>query len=389
MKLDNQLRIALNMIESYGGEPPLQAWLKNYFRHHPQMGSRDRKQVSDWIYGYYRLGHGFRDLTPTERLLTGIFLCSEKQQDLLEHLRPEWNKNISLSLPDKMSLLNLTQTEPDIFPWTNQLSEGIDPASFTMSHLKQPDLYLRIRPGYEDLVIKKLDHHQWPYEWIHTHTVRLPNGSKVDDLFELDREVVVQDLSSQWVAEFFSAALHHLGSRAIKAWDCCAGSGGKSILLHDLESSVTLTVSDIRTSILANLSKRFTAAGISRYRSFAADLSIAGLKPPDSGYDLIVADVPCSGSGTWGRTPDGLYFYDFNQTDRFQLLQRKIISNVIPFLKKEGIMVYISCSVFKKENEDQAELIRREFGMQQIRQETIRGYEQRADTMFASAFVSS
>jgi len=51
-------------------------------------------------------------------------------------------------------------------------------------------------------------------------------------------------------------------------WDCCAASGGKSILAKDVFGNITLTVSDIRKSILHNLRKRFSEAGIEKLSFF-------------------------------------------------------------------------------------------------------------------------
>jgi 16S rRNA (cytosine967-C5)-methyltransferase len=48
----------------------------------------------------------------------------------------------------------------------------------------------------------------------------------------------------------------------LAVWDCCAASGGKSILVKDTLNSIQLTVSDIRQSILNNLQQRFAVAGI-------------------------------------------------------------------------------------------------------------------------------
>ena len=56
MKYDNQLRYASSIVKQYDGQVPLAAWLKDFFRANKQMGSRDRKTVSEMVYGYYRLG---------------------------------------------------------------------------------------------------------------------------------------------------------------------------------------------------------------------------------------------------------------------------------------------------------------------------------------------
>ena len=170
-------------------------------------------------------------------------------------------------------------------------------------------------------------------------------------------------------------------------WDCCAGSGGKSIMLFDLNKNLSITVTDIRKSILVNLEKRFKEAGIKKYQSFVADLSIENSKLKTQNYDLIIADVPCSGSGTWSRTPEALFFFSEKEIERFNKLQKNIIGNVIPDLKKDGKLIYITCSVFKKENEEVVDFIRSTYHLKLEEMSVLKGYDKKADTMFAARFT--
>ena len=98
------------------------------------------------------------------------------------------------------------------------------------------------------------------------------NGTRLEQILELNRDAVIQDLSSQKTGTFMKMAINP--EKKIRAWDCCAGSGGKAILLADLYTGLHLTVSDIRKSILENLRLRFVEAGISQYHAFHADLTI-------------------------------------------------------------------------------------------------------------------
>ena len=75
---------------------------------------------------------------------------------------------------------------------------------------------------------------------------------RIDDIVDLDREAVVQDLNSQRVGELLSGYPANPGGR-IRVWDCCAASGGKSIMAKDILRNIDLTVSDVRESILVNL----------------------------------------------------------------------------------------------------------------------------------------
>jgi 16S rRNA (cytosine967-C5)-methyltransferase len=392
MKFDNQLRHASAIIAAYQGDQPLHIWLKDFFRDHKQMGSRDRKLLGNMVYSFYRLGHAVRDLPVGERILTGLFLCNNTPGDLLNYFRPKWDEKAALSPEEKIAFL---RTEPegaaflltDIFPWKDELSEGIDHEAFCLSFLRQPDLFLRIRPGYEPLVRQRLDAPlstapgPQRYGFIPPRTLRLPNGFKVEEYFTPDKEIVIQDYSSQRIASFLQ-----ISPAPLSFWDACAASGGKSILAHDLYPEMQITVSDIREPILKNLQHRFTQAGINKYRSFVVDLTLAPFDNSPLAYQLILADAPCSGSGTWGRTPEELYFFDPKKILRYSNMQKEIVSHIAPRVAQDAYFVYSTCSVFKKENEEIAALIREEFGLQQDRLENIKGYDRQADSLFAARF---
>ena len=105
-------------------------------------------------------------------------------------------------------------------------------------------------------------------------------------------------------------------------------------------------------------------------------------------FDLIICDAPCSGSGTWSRTPEQLAFFHPDRIGHYAKLQRAIVSNAIPYLKKNGMLVYITCSVFKKENEETITFIRDKFSIQSSPMELLKGYDKKADTLFAGSIES-
>ena len=79
------------------------------------------------------------------------------------------------------------------------------------------------------------------------------NAVKIDEVLLLNKEVVVQDLNSQRVFDFFKQNKRSDEKTLLSVWDTCAASGGKSILIHDvLKSKVKITASDIRENILSN-----------------------------------------------------------------------------------------------------------------------------------------
>ena len=324
--------------------------------------------------------------------MTALFLCSDVTNELLQQLKPDWNEQIDLSTRKKIALLNSRDpvervSITDVFPWREELSTGIVYEEFCASFFKQPDLFLRLRLGREKRVMEKLEIAGINFKQVNNNSLALSNSSKLDEVIELNKEAVVQDYNSQRVGELLSTISSQLSPLSI--WDCCAASGGKSIMAKDILGNVDLTVSDIRESIIHNLKKRFAEAGINNYKSFIADLSTANCHTSASSvsttsFDLIICDAPCSGSGTWSRTPEQLYFFEREKISYYSGLQKRIISNAIRQLTPGGYFLYITCSVFKKENEDVVEFIKDNFSLELIESKLLEGYNIKADTMFAA-----
>lgn len=303
---------------------------------------------------------------------------------MLALLRPEWNEQTGFTFEDKCKSAGISLQPADLFPWVAELSEEIDPKDFVSSFLVQPDLFLRVRPGKFAAVQDKLKKANIVFHKQGDNCLALLNASKIDEVLELNKDVAVQDYSSQRVGEFLNNIESQTSNPKLSVWDCCAASGGKSIMLYDINNRIDLTVSDIRESILANLRKRFSEAGIKNYKSFVADLSRPIPAIPNSPFGLIVADVPCSGSGTWGRTPEQLFYFNEKKINEYAALQQRIVANVLPHLKRGGYFLYITCSVFKKENEEMVSSLQENFQLEVTRMEILKGYDKKADTMFAA-----
>ncbi|MFI5187238.1 MAG: Fmu (Sun) domain-containing protein [Chitinophagales bacterium] len=389
-RIYSYLNTAVKIIGEYEGIEPFSSFLKKYFSQYKKYGSNDRKQITHLCFCYFRLGKSAPPNPPQrggleERILTGLFLCSSEPNEIFEKLQPEWNKQIDLPVSHKLLIINDSLLIETIFPWKDELSNEINYEKFCGSFFIQPDLFLRLRPGCENAVRKKLSGSKIHFTEINESCLSLRNNSKIENIIELDKEAVVQDYNSQGTGTIFKTAINHLPS-VIHAWDCCAASGGKSLLLYDINSTIDLTVSDIRESILMNLKKRFARAGIKKYRSFIADLSRPDFKIQNSKFELIICDAPCTGSGTWNRTPEQLYFFNEKKIREYSSLQKQIVSNVVPCLKENGFLIYITCSVFKKENEEIADFVENNFKLKLIKMELLKGYDKKADTMFVTLF---
>jgi len=343
------------------------------------MGSRDRRQISQLVYQYYRLGQLWKGAKSTsERILLGTFLCEQEGNEILRHFHPELNEKIALPVEEKLLLLGHKDVT-DVFPFTKELSDGIDSLAFSRSFFVQPYLFIRTRNNKQFSILRLLEKAAVPCEVLGEDTIALPNSTKIDTIITDKSWYEIQDASSQKVGALFNArAGEHW-------WDSCAASGGKSILLLDKQPGVKLLASDIRTSIIQNLHQRFKEAGIRHYESVVMDLTapVSSSVIKDRSFDHIILDAPCSGSGTWGRTPENLSFFSEKQITEYQQLQKKIAANVVKLLKPGGTLIYITCSVFKKENEEVIAFLEEGSGLKKQEGGVIAGYEQRADSMFA------
>jgi len=379
---------AVALVSQYDGKEPLQHYLKKYFSANKQHGSKDRKAITHFCYTFFRIGKNLPDKSVEEKLRAALFVCEDSIELPEEIFNQEWLQNHSPEPDERIDFIQKIYpgfSLDNIFPYEKELSGSIDATAFQRSFLYQPKVFLRIRNGMGDIVSDKLQKADIAFETIGEDCISVPQNVNIASVLQLNKEAVVQDLSSQKIKSFLQS-IHYPNQQnhLIKVWDCCAASGGKSILASDVFDKTDLTVSDIRPQILHNLKLRFREAGIDKYKNFTADLSRPVLLK--STFDLVVCDAPCSGSGTWARTPEALAVFDFQQIEHYHNLQRKIIANTLPHVRAGGYFLYITCSVFEKENEEQAQYIANTFAATCIRSEALKGYAHRADSMFAALF---
>jgi 16S rRNA (cytosine967-C5)-methyltransferase len=383
MRSHSYINTAQTILSQYDGIHPFANWLKLFFKGQKKYGSKDRREIGNLCYSYFRLGKAFRDRSMEEQLLLGLFLSGTESSFILSELQPEWNLRIKMITKEKLNYLGGDEFLENLLPFGALLGGAIDVKDFATSFLMQPSLFIRIRPGNKAVVIKKLQKAAVDFKLIRDNCIELENGIKIEDILEVDKEVVIQDDSSQRIIEPLSDVLP--ADDLLETWDCCAASGGKSILLKDAFPKAFLTVSDIRPSILHNLRNRFQRAGIKHYLSMVADLT----KPDfalDKTFDVILCDAPCSGSGTWSRTPEQLFYFDEERIHYYSNLQKKIAETASWLLKPGGYFLYSTCSVFRTENEDVVSFIESTTQLKLVKTNYYKGYKHRADTLFAALF---
>ena len=385
MRVEHQIRAFQQIFKSYDGLMPLHRFLFGYFKRNKQMGSSDRRWATRYIYSFFRLGKAMPDADQVLRLAIADFLCSQTPSLVIEDLLAHLKDHVTLTVKEKITLIKEHYPEfqvADVFSFKDVLSEGIVLPDFYESYFTQPDLFLRIKAGHIEQFAETLKQLEVDFTQLTETTLALPNGTKLEHLMPNQKYYQVQDLSSQRTGAYFEPAAWDYW------WDCCAASGGKSLLLHDIEPKVQLLVSDVREESLNNLDERFQEAGLKKYQKKVLDL-LQNNDPDLHHYEFdgIILDAPCSGSGTWGRTPEMLYYFDDHKIAYIKKLQKAIAANVAKYLKEGKPLVYITCSVFRQENEDIVAWIEENLPLKLEKSEVIKGYNDKADTMFAARFV--
>ncbi|MEO8885258.1 MAG: RsmB/NOP family class I SAM-dependent RNA methyltransferase [Mucilaginibacter sp.] len=382
MKAINQLKTFQRILEAYPAETPLGKFLPGFYRQNKQMGSTDRRIANRLVYNYFRLGRALPHLPVDERLFVAEFLCNTQLNSFLQHFKPDWAACVGFPIDEKLAMIKAAYTDfnlEDVFPWIGQLSKGIDQDAFLKSFFTQPDLFIHVHNGYDHLVKAVLAKAEVVFKDEGNGCLSLPNGTRLENLFPIQHWFEVQDYSSQQTANYFKP------QKWDNWWDACAASGGKSLLLFEDEPTIKLVVSDIRESILTNLDERFQSAGLTKYQKKILDLTQnVDQTLHDYEFDGIILDAPCSGSGTWGRTPEMIAQFDEHKIEFFQRLQKTIAANVVKFLKPGKPLIYITCSAFKGENEDVVDYLVKELGLKMEEKKVLKGYEHKADTMFVA-----
>ena len=385
MKAINQLKTFLRILDEYPADTPLSKFLPGFYRQNKQMGSTDRRVANRLIYNYFRIGNALAELPAEDRLIVAEFLCNTQVNSFLQHFKPEWAACVGFSIDEKLTQVKAVYKDfdlDDVFPWISQVSAGIDKDAFLKSFFIQPDLFIHVHNGYDHLVKAELNKAGIAFKDEGNGCFSLPNGTRLEAIFTTQHWFEVQDYSSQQTANYFRP------NKWDQWWDACAASGGKSLLLHELEPDIKLVVSDIRESILANLDERFQQAGLRKYQKKLLDLTQnPDQEMHDYAFDGIILDAPCSGSGTWGRTPEMIAQFHPSKIEFFQRLQKSIAQNVAKFLKPGKPLIYITCSAFKNENEEVVEFLVKELGLKLEEQMILTGYENKADTMFVARLV--
>lgn len=149
--------------------------------------------------------------------------------------------------------------------------------------------------------------------------------------------VELQDAASQAVV---NALPLQDGMRVL---DHCAGGGGKTLAMA-ARANLSLFAHDVSPSRMRDLPQRAARAKV----------KVTLTDHPESlaPFDLVLADAPCSGSGSWRRDPQGKWALTPERLTQITAVQDQILDRIAPMVAPRGVLAYVTCSLLQEENED-------------------------------------
>ncbi len=166
-----------------------------------------------------------------------------------------------------------------------------------------------------------------------------------------DGWIEVQDEGSQLVALLTGAKP---GEAVV---DFCAGAGGKTLALAALmQNKGRLVACDVSQGRVDRASDRLRRAGVhNARRQVLRDEDDPWVKRHSGGFDKVLVDAPCTGTGTWRRNPDAKWRLTPERLAELAAVQRRVLAAAARLVAAGGRLVYATCSLLPEENERQVE----------------------------------
>ena len=173
----------------------------------------------------------------------------------------------------------------------------------------------------------------------------------------------VQEASSMFLEQAFRTTTDL--SKQLRVLDLCAAPGGKSTHIQSLISKDSLLVSnEVIRSRAAVLKDNIVKWG-------SRNVVVTNNDPKDFArlqnyFDVIVVDAPCSGSGLFRRDPGAITEWSENNVQLCSQRQQRILADIWPALKNDGILIYSTCSYSRQEDEEIVSWLKTEFSVAAI-----------------------
>jgi 16S rRNA (cytosine967-C5)-methyltransferase len=332
---------------------PIDVFLSHYFRAHKAVGAKDRKFVSEAVYGMIRWRGLLDHLSPSSPTWETRFAAYNRLKPDAHVKDTTIPPHVRVSFPKGFFQLLSSQFGEE------RALEICFESNFPAPTMVRANALKTTR---EELLKK----------WEGTFEVSPSKFSSLGiefhkkiNFFSLpefkDGYFEMQDEASQLVSTLVNVKP---GDQVL---DFCAGSGGKTLAFApQMEGRGQIYLHDIRPHALQEGKKRLRRAGIQNAQILEAnDPKKETLKGK---MDWILVDAPCTGSGTLRRNPDMKWKFDSATLERVTQEQRAIFEEALAFLKPTGKIVYATCSLLPQENAEQVTFFEKKFGLEKIQE---------------------
>ena len=355
--------------------------VQNYFRSRKHIGSKDRKFISNSFWNILR--HRYKidwhltclniEITNERELLLELFfLNSYYQNDLLQIkklfvLKCREFKNIADEELDFLNNLQFDEFYSDKMPehvyyeLPNSLISSAKksfPNDWNQALLSlNQEAFFDIR--INNLKIKSREETKTLLEDIDVsceYSKYSPVGIRFSRRYPIEGHKLFKNGSIEIQGEASQLAALLLDVKpGMSVADICSGAGGKALILADIMKNKGRILSlDTNKKRLENASVRLKRAGVHNVerRLVESNWSVLGL---ENKFDLVLIDAPCTGIGTWSRSPDSRFNFEQKILNDLIKIQSELLSKASMMVAPGGKLAYIVCSFLSEESIDQVE----------------------------------
>jgi 16S rRNA (cytosine967-C5)-methyltransferase len=359
------------------GRVPMDTIVGDYMRVRRYVGSKDRSFIAEAVYDmmrhHARIGFLLNKVGAEDSILNRV-LCYlavvEKRprihdlfdgsrygaDELNEQQTKDLEKFSALSLDDPSMPVTLRTETPDHYAGSLQNYFGKDFEDEMSAFLNGAGLDVRVNTVLAPLSKVK--------DYLAADNVEVdalkysPFGFRIKGKTFLSKTkafskgwIDIQDEGSQLIALACDVR------PGMQVLDYCAGAGGKTLALANMmQVKGRIVAMDTEERRLEKGRERFRRARVSdiiELRPLSDERHRKWLKRQDQSFDVVLTDVPCTGTGTWRRNPDMRWFTYGPSLAELCAVQADILDRVVHVVKPLGRLVYATCSLLPEENEEQ------------------------------------
>ena len=377
----DRVSCVLELLKSFDhGSKIASKLIQNFFRSNKNIGSKDRKFISNCFWNiikhhnkinWHLKNHNLRVTFERQIILELFFLNVDYKNDIHKIKKIFFNnklniifKNNNLQLLENLNFEKFVNTEmpkyvyyelPGFLLASIKRNFKFDWENVALSLNQESFVDLRIntlKNKTRDEILVSLKEIDVPFK-ISKYS---PLGIRLLKRFPINGNKLFKsgNIEIQGEASQLSALI--LGAKpGMQVVDICAGAGGKSLVLADIMKNKGRILSlDINKKRLKQASLRFKRAGVHNVETRLVDLNWS-TKGLEKKFDLVLIDAPCSGIGTWARSPDSRFNFSKKKLAELINIQSELLLKGSTMVAPGGKLAYVTCSILPEEGIDQIE----------------------------------